>query len=156
MRRNPGEIRCIGLRQRDAAVGIVGCYGPGDGYGFSGRGRRGRTQPRAIIERRIAFEVEARAKQKAPVDTGALRASIYTRTGRLDAPPLIVTDAERVALPAPEDGVAHVGPSVEHGAYRELGTSRNAPQPYLGPAVAEVRANLQRYRDDFRRLAEGR
>ena len=34
------------------------------------------------LVRRIAFEVEARAKQKAPVDTGALQASIHTR-GRL-------------------------------------------------------------------------
>jgi HK97 gp10 family phage protein len=108
------------------------------------------------LVRRIAFEVEARAKQKAPVDTGALRASIYTRTGREGAPPAVMTEAERVELPAPEDGVAHVGPSVEYGAYQELGTSSNAPQPYLGPAVAEVRADLARYRDDFRRLAEGR
>lgn len=103
------------------------------------------------LVRRIAFEVEARAKQKAPVDTGALRASIYTRTskGSEQAP-------GTQELPAPEKGVAHVGPSVEYGIYQELGTSDMAPQPYLGPAVAEVRANLERFRGDFERLAEGR
>ena len=102
------------------------------------------------VVRRIAFEVEARAKQKAPVDTGALRASIYTRTSNEQAP-------GPHPIPAPtEPGVAHVGPSVEYGVYQELGTSRMAAQPYLGPAVAEVRANLERFRDEFRDLAEGR
>jgi len=101
------------------------------------------------IVRRIAFEVEARAKQKAPVDTGALRASIYTRTGNEQSP-------GNQELPRPEPGVAHVGPSVEYGIYQELGTSEMAPHPYLGPAVTEVRANLERFRGDFERLAEGR
>ena len=41
------------------------------------------------LVRHIAFEVEARAKQKAPVDTEALRVSIYTRTRGLGAPPPI-------------------------------------------------------------------
>ena len=101
------------------------------------------------LVRRIAFEVEARAKQKAPVDTGALRASIYTRTGRLDAPPPIVTDAER-GRPAPEEGVAHV----EYRSLPGASTSRTPPA-IPGAGVAEVRANLQQYHD-FRRLAEGR
>jgi HK97 gp10 family phage protein len=109
------------------------------------------------VVRRIAFEVEARAKQKAPVDTGALRASIYTRTSRDGAlPPTVVTEAERVELPAPERDAAHVGPSVEYGLYQELGTSQMAAHAYLGPAVAEVRTNLEQFGEDFRRLAEGR
>lgn len=101
------------------------------------------------VVRRVALEVEARAKQKAPVDTGALRASIYTRTGNELSP-------GTQELPTPENGVAHVGPSVEYGLYQELGTSEMAAQPYLGPAVAEVRANLEQFADEFRRLAEGR
>lgn len=103
------------------------------------------------VVRRIALEVEAIAKRKAPVDTGALRASIYTRTagGGEESP-------GAQALPAPERGVAHVGPSVEYGVYQELGTSDMAPQPYLAPAVAEVRAHLERFAREFRDVAEGR
>ncbi len=107
------------------------------------------------VVRRIAFEVEARAKQKAPVDTGALRASIYTRTSNEQVPG-VPGDPERLDLPAPEEGVAHVGPSVDYGAPVELGMEGRTPRPYLGPAVAEVRTNLERFRDDFRRMAEGR
>lgn len=95
--------------------------------------------------RKIAFEVEAAAKQNAPVDTSAMRNSIYTVTAQQDgygaASGAAVGANPKVATaphPAPKEGAAHVGPSVEYAAYVELGTSRMAAQPFLVPAVEQV------------------
>ncbi len=94
---------------------------------------------------KAAFAIEGRAKVKAPVDTGALRASIYTslKAGGGDAarvearsrrPEAIITP-----LPVPrDDHTAYVGPSVEYGADVELGTTRRGATPYLLPAVRET------------------
>lgn len=69
--------------------------------------------------RATALAVETDAKQRAPVDTGALRASIHTeQVGEL---------------------TARVGPSVDYGAPVEFGTSRQAAQPYLTPAAEAAR-----------------
>lgn len=111
---------------------------------------------RSLVVRRVAFAVETQAKLKAPVDTGALRASIYTSIGRNAQAPPLMGDATRVELPTPEEDVAYVGPSVEYGVYQELGTSAMSAQPFLGPAVDAVRSDLEQFRGDFRRLAEGR
>lgn len=80
---------------------------------------------------RGAFKTQALAQVKAPVDTGALKASITTSIHDLGF---------------------EVGPEVNYGGYVELGTSGpypihnafgwgitvmhpgNAPEPYLGPA----------------------
>lgn len=64
-----------------------------------------------------AYLIEGDAKMLAPVDTGALRASISTT---IDA--------------GIDEVTAEVGPTVEYGIYQELGTSRMTAQPYLGPA----------------------
>ena len=93
---------------------------------------------------RFAFGVEAEAKMNAPVDTSALRNSIYTVTsdgqdgyGAASA----AADGARPGvktepLPTPATPiVANVGPCVEYAEYVELGTSRMAAQPYLFPAV---------------------
>lgn len=75
----------------------------------------------AAVVRRSAHQVEAIAKQNAPVRTGNLRNSVSTtiRTGRT------LMSAE-------------VGPTANYGGYVEHGTSRIAPQPYLGPALDAV------------------
>jgi HK97 gp10 family phage protein len=74
-----------------------------------------RTVPAAsAIVRKTAFAIEATAKANAPVDTGALRNSISTDHRALSA---------------------EVGPTVEYAIWVEGGTSRMAPQPFLGPAV---------------------
>lgn len=107
---------------------------------------------------KAAFAIEARAKLKAPVDTGALRASIYTslkshskfddakasatersqrrnKQGRISP----LGDGDFVKLPEPKsETVAYVGPSVEYGAGIELGTSQRGATPYLLPAVRET------------------
>lgn len=68
-----------------------------------------------------AYKVAAAAQAKAPVDTGALKASIS----------------------ADVDGLAfEVGPTVEHGLYQELGTSEMPPQRFLGPAFDEVEPTI--------------
>lgn len=100
--------------------------------------------------RATAFAIEATAKTMAPLDTGALRDSIYTRVGRQPTLlPEVAGNPPRVELPRPEDEqTAHVGPSVEYGLYQELGTTRMAAHPYLGPAVNraadELAANMGR------------
>lgn len=108
--------------------------------------------------RKVAFAVEALAKTKAPVDTGALRASIYTRTHDANPFPDITerADVTRVELPPAMTGEAVVGPTVDYGIDQELGTSRFAAQPYLTPAVAEVTRDLEALSgDELRRSLEG-
>ena len=79
----------------------------------------------SALVRRAAFEIEARAKQLAPVRTGHLRNSIQTDFG-------------------PDGLTAYVGTSVAYAAYVELGTHLMAPRPYLAPAAEAVRADLAR------------
>lgn len=72
----------------------------------------------------IANDIAAIAKENAPVDTGELRDSVHVE----------------------KDGDNHaVVVGVDYGAFVELGTSRMAAQPYLGPAAEKVRRNLAKY-----------
>lgn len=95
------------------------------------------------VIRAVALEIESGAKQAAPVDTGALRSSIYTVTKKEDgyekARSVVDGINARVATaahPKPSGKViAHVGPCVEYAAYVELGTSKMSARPYLMPAV---------------------
>lgn len=112
-----------------------------------------RQLPSAVEDniRAIAFAIEAKAKAKAPVDTGALRASIYTRTNRQDGFAQASSaargrnaDAALQPLPEPEPLTAVIGPSVSYAIDVELGTARRAATPYLTPAVREVGNDLAR------------
>lgn len=67
--------------------------------------------------RRAAFEVESRAKQTAPVDTGHLRASISMSGGGLR---YVVTAA------------------AAYSVYVELGTRKMSAQPYLVPSLRQA------------------
>lgn len=109
--------------------------------------------------RGVAFSIERKAKIKAPVDTGALRASIYTRVGRTgDNFSEMASEvrsrrpeAEIAPLPEPENNTtAYIGPSVEYAAAVEYGTHNRSGRPYLTPAVREVEADLVR---EFGRVA---
>lgn len=65
--------------------------------------------------RKTAFDVVRSAKNRAPVDTGNLKSSIgATFSGDLHA---------------------EMGPTADYGYWVEFGTSRMAPQPYMGPAA---------------------
>ena len=100
------------------------------------------------VVRRFAFQVEAEAKAAAPVDTGALRNSIYTTTQHgQGTQPGDRGDADTYELPKPEGKVlAIVGPSVSYALAVELpGVTRKwAGKPYLTPAVEHV---SRRYND---------
>lgn len=71
---------------------------------------------RAVV-RKVAYDVQADAQAFAPVDTGNLRSSIST------------TLAGNASY-----AEAEVGPTADYGAHVEYGTSRQAPQAYMGPA----------------------
>lgn len=67
------------------------------------------------VVRKVAFDTEAHAKDLAPVDTGNLKNSIITQMRG--------------------DLKAGVIATATYAPYVELGTSRMAPQPFLGPAT---------------------
>ena len=73
-----------------------------------------------MVVRKAALDIEARAKTKAPVDTGALRNSI----------------AAQKHPSKPFSWVVIVG--VEYGIYQEFGTVHHGAQPFLFPAAHEV------------------
>ena len=84
-----------------------------------------REYPRRASEivRTSAYEIEARAKVAAPVDTGNLYNSIHTEMG--------------------QDGMsAVVGTSVEYAIYQEYGTYKMAAHPYMRPAADAVRPSF--------------
>ena len=71
-----------------------------------------------------AFQVQAVAQSRAPVDTGALKNSIGTeRKSRF---------------------TYWVADGVEYGIYQEFGTSRMAAHPFMVPAVESVREQFER------------
>lgn len=76
-------------------------------------------QVAAEITAKAAHDVEAHAKNVAPVDTGALKNSIA---------------AERV-----QPLLWHVAPHVKYAIYVEYGTRKMQAQPYMRPAAERVR-----------------
>lgn len=100
---------------------------------------------------KAAFAVEGRAKIKAPVDTGALRASIYVSMKRgskgseaISAAKARRPDAVTEALPTPrDDHTAYIGPSVEYGQEVEMGSAHRSGRPYLQPALRETEAEFR-------------
>ncbi|MFA5153248.1 MAG: HK97-gp10 family putative phage morphogenesis protein [Clostridia bacterium] len=100
---------------------------------------------RDAIIRTIGFDIESAAKQLAPVDTSAMRNSIYTETpdgntfdvassNALSKNPKVTT----IQHPKPEKGFVNVGPSVNYAEFVEFGTSKQSAQPYLVPAAESV------------------
>lgn len=79
-------------------------------------------QELSALVRKAAFQVEAGAKLRAPVDTGFLRSSIQT------------------AFEGDLTAVVFVG--AEYGVYVEFGTTRQRAQPYLQPALEEVSRSI--------------
>lgn len=79
----------------------------------------------AKIVRAAAFELQGLARVNAPVDTGALRASISV--GHPSGRNLKTDDLE-----------AQVGPTVEYGAFVEFGTAMRGGRPYMTPAAEAV------------------
>lgn len=100
--------------------------------------------------KKACFDIEAAAKDNAPVDTGALKASIYTVVDGSDgsaAARAAALGANRaVTLINPETEVDEMTGTVvvgaDYGAFVEYGTTRMGAQPFLTPAVEEVRPKL--------------
>jgi len=76
-----------------------------------------------------AKKIESSAVQMAPKDTGALKASMWSK---------MVSDTE-----------ARVGDGVYYGAFQELGTVNIAPQPFLMPAFE---ANKKVFEDEMKKV----
>ena len=100
---------------------------------------------RDAIVRTIGFDIESAAKQNAPVDTSALRNSIYTETSQGGTFNVAESNAKgannkvtTIQHPKPDEGFVNVGPSVNYAEFVEFGTSRQAAQPYLVPAAESV------------------
>lgn len=72
--------------------------------------------------RKATFETEAGGKARAAVLTGFMRNSITSD---------FIGSNRDVA-------VGTTGPEAEYSPFVELGTSRQAPQPFMGPAADEV------------------
>lgn len=73
------------------------------------------------VVRKTAFDIESTAKNLVPVDTGNLKGSI----GHSD----LRTVGRSGSLSV------EIGPTASYGVFVEQGTSRMAPQPFMGPAA---------------------
>ena len=81
---------------------------------------------KAAIDRALttsALLVQGDAKLRSPVDTGNLRSSISHK---------VTTNKATIFVPQ----------SVSYGVFVEYGTSRQAPQPYMEPALRENKAKI--------------
>jgi len=76
-----------------------------------------------------AKKIESSAVQMAPKDTGALKASMWSK---------MVSDTE-----------AQIGDGVYYGVFQELGTVNIAPQPFLMPAFE---ANKKVFEEEIKKV----
>jgi HK97 gp10 family phage protein len=105
------------------------------------------------IVRETAFRIQDKAARQAPIDTGALRSSIYSKTSKgndyqkavsaaLDKNP--EASAMSDDLPDVKEGTAFVAVPMEYALFQELGTKNMAAHPYLVPAAESERADFER------------
>jgi HK97 gp10 family phage protein len=74
------------------------------------------------VVRKSTLETEARGKARAAVDTGFMRNSITSDFAGSNA----------------DLAQGETGPEADYAKWVEHGTSRQAPQPFMGPAADEV------------------
>lgn len=96
------------------------------------------------VVRKTAFDVQAAAQANAPVDTGNLRNSIYTKTSEGNNYPGNASDhlVEDQTGEA-NDLTAYVAVAASYGIYQEFGTTHIPAHPYLGPAVDSVQSSFE-------------
>lgn len=117
------------------------------------RALSGKVRQRAgIVVAQAAHQIEREAKFRAPVDTGFLTNSIYTKTTGTSN----YEENQAKAKEKDEDGVslsevgqpealsATVAVGAEYGAAVEYGGGSRAATPYLTPAVEKVRPEWEK------------
>lgn len=119
------------------------------------------------VVRTSAFRIQRHAQMRAPVKTGALRASLYTVTNEAHGYGEAVGNAEAKAAgkgkrvdPAPpmkdarDSMEAHVASGVNYAVKVEEGDGNRPPKPFLGPAANEERPRFERaVREEIRKNA---
>lgn len=108
------------------------------------------------VVRKTAFDIQARAQANAPVDTGFLKASIYTvtwkssnygqgkrsKTGgktKFTGTYELFPEIEKPY----DDQTAYVAVGATYGEYVEYGTVHMPAQPYMTPAIEAVRPSFE-------------
>lgn len=87
--------------------------------------------------RKATFETEAGGKIRAAVDTGFMRNSITSDFVGSNA----------------DVAVGTTGPDADYAPFVEHGTSRQAPQPFMGPAADEVEPTFYAALEDIDPMA---
>ena len=113
--------------------------------------------------------IEAEAKRRCPVDTGRLRASIWTDVERLDETTFRLSmgasgeTKTTVGVEREKDwrGKSRakygVGTNVEYAKFVEFGTSKMAAKPFLRPAIdAKAKDVVEEIRGSLRDQINGR
>ena len=104
--------------------------------------------------RATAFDVGANARANAAVDTGAMKASIFTKThfgsNFQDAGGEALGRNNEVEIddPTPTDCplmTAYIAPGVNYAYFQEFGTDRMAAHPFLTPAIEKADADFEKY-----------
>jgi HK97 gp10 family phage protein len=96
------------------------------------------------VVRKSAFDIQASAQSLAPVDTGNMKSSIYTKTIDGDQyPGGGSTDLVDNQVPGVDETTAYVAVGASYGIYVEMGTTRMPAHPYLAPAVEQVRPGFE-------------
>jgi HK97 gp10 family phage protein len=102
---------------------------------------------------KTAFDLQAAAVIQAPIDTGFLRASIYTVTSQGST-----YQGGSKALPPvdapPDDYTAYVGVGAYYGVYVNYGTRYMAARPFWEPAIDQVRSGFDAAMDAIRQKME--
>lgn len=91
--------------------------------------------------RKGALDAEAAVKRHAPVDTGNLRASVYTVTkeGGSTYPGDAKSDLAPQITDAADQTTAWVAVAASYGVYVELGTRHMAAQAFFAPGFDDAR-----------------
>lgn len=106
---------------------------------------------------KACFDTEAEAKRLSPVDTGAMRSSIYSSVGDRSTYEMAASGAKIAnsnakmldeVKPAQSDstrveGIVACG--VEYGFHVEYGTHGRAGQPFMTPAAERIGAQFARF-----------
>jgi HK97 gp10 family phage protein len=112
--------------------------------------------------RATAFDLTGNTRFLAPYDTGALQASIFTKThfgsNFQDAGGEALGHNSEVEIddPTPTDCplmTAYIAPGVNYAYFQEFGTGRMAAHPFLTPAIEKADEDFEKYMKQI--FAEG-